>query len=75
MLFKLFTDKGRATLHRNDRRVAIATLQRCYWLAECKLCNNLRRNGMSKERAIGLIVEHYIRHHDGRAHESNEYGK
>ena len=75
MLFNLYTDKGKATLRRNEGLLATAKRQRVYWLAECQLCNKLRRNGMSKERAIGLIVEHYIRHHDGRAHESNEYGK
>lgn len=75
MMFQLYTDKGRATLRRNEGLLATAKRQRVYWLAECQLCDRLRRNGMSKERAIGLIVEHCIRHHDGRKYEPADYGK
>ena len=75
MTFKIFASADLATLHRSDRRLATAKLQRVYWVAHCELCNKLQRNGLSRAKALGLIVEHCIRHHDGSKHESTDYGK
>ena len=75
MMLKILVKGNLATLDRNDRRLATATRQRVYWLAQCELCNNLRRNGLSRDRAIALIVEHCLRHHDGSKHEHTSYGK
>ena len=75
MIYKLFADNRKATLCRNDKALATAKLQRSYWLAHCERCNNLHRNGLSRAKALALIVEHCIRHHDGGKHESTDYGK
>ena len=63
MLIKMLVSGSIARLYRNNTTLATAKLQQVYWSVRCELCSNLRRNGLSKSKALALAVEHCIRHH------------
>ena len=75
VLIKMFVSERLVTLQRNNVTLATANLQRVYWVARCELCDNLHRNGLSRSKALALIVEHCMRHHDGSKRENTDYGK